>query len=105
MPPKIAFRRAGPLQMAHDVALYEGEPVVAVAAVDRYVAMTRAKDHLHLIVPQRFYVHAQVMHGDRHVYASRTRFIPERIAERFAVAGRGGRRGGGDLPGADDRRP
>src|SRR5207237_9474047 len=42
-----------------------------------YVAMTRAKDHLHLIVPQRFYVHAQALHGDRHVYASRTRFIPD----------------------------
>jgi DNA helicase-2/ATP-dependent DNA helicase PcrA len=48
-----------------------------------YVAMTRAKDHLHLVVPQRFYVHAQAVHGDRHVYASRTRFIPEVIAERF----------------------
>ena len=48
-----------------------------------YVAMTRAKDHLHLIVPQRFYVHAQAMHGDRHVYASRTRFIPDGLAERF----------------------
>jgi DNA helicase-2/ATP-dependent DNA helicase PcrA len=48
-----------------------------------YVAMTRAKDHLHLIVPQRFYVHAQATHGDRHVYASRTRFIPEAIAGFF----------------------
>jgi DNA helicase-2/ATP-dependent DNA helicase PcrA len=48
-----------------------------------YVAMTRAKDHLHLIVPQRFYVHAQAAHGDRHVYASRTRFIPEAIAGFF----------------------
>ena len=25
-----------------------------------YVAMTRAKDHLHLLVPQRFYVHQQI---------------------------------------------
>ena len=48
-----------------------------------YVAMTRAKDHLHLIVPQRFYVHAQAADGDRHVYASRTRFIPESIARCF----------------------
>jgi DNA helicase-2/ATP-dependent DNA helicase PcrA len=44
-----------------------------------YVAMTRAKDHLHLVVPQRFYVHSQAAHGDRHVYASRTRFIPDTI--------------------------
>jgi DNA helicase-2/ATP-dependent DNA helicase PcrA len=41
-----------------------------------YVAMTRAKDVLHLMVPQRFFTHGQRAQGDRHVYASRTRFIP-----------------------------
>ena len=44
-----------------------------------YVAMTRAKDHLHLVVPQRFFAHGQHSQGDRHVYASRTRFIPEKL--------------------------
>jgi DNA helicase-2/ATP-dependent DNA helicase PcrA len=44
-----------------------------------YVAMTRAKDHLHLIVPQRFYAHSQRSNGDRHLYVSRTRFIPAGI--------------------------
>jgi DNA helicase-2/ATP-dependent DNA helicase PcrA len=44
-----------------------------------YAAMTRAKDHLHLIVPQRFYAHSQRSNGDRHVYATRTRFIPAGI--------------------------
>src|SRR6516162_3582006 len=44
-----------------------------------YVAMTRAKDDLHLIVPQRFFTHGQRSQGDRHVYASRTRFIPEML--------------------------
>src|SRR3982074_1548018 len=39
-----------------------------------YVAMTRAKEHLHLLIPQRFYPHNQVKSGDRHVYASRSRF-------------------------------
>ncbi|NMF88016.1 ATP-dependent helicase [Aromatoleum petrolei] len=48
-----------------------------------YVAMTRAKDALDLIVPQRFHVSQQPGRGDRHVYASRTRFIPNRILERF----------------------
>lgn len=48
-----------------------------------YVAMTRAKDGLHLITPQRFFVHGQASRGDRHVYASRTRFIPDHILERF----------------------
>jgi DNA helicase-2/ATP-dependent DNA helicase PcrA len=40
-----------------------------------YVAMTRARDELHLIVPQRFFVTQQAKHGDRHLYAQRTRFI------------------------------
>ena len=48
-----------------------------------YVAMTRAKDHLHLIVPQRFYAHQQRGNGDRHMYALRTRFIPDGITDRF----------------------
>jgi len=48
-----------------------------------YVAMTRAKDDLHLMVPQRFFVHGQAAKGDRHMYASRTRFIPERLLPMF----------------------
>jgi DNA helicase-2/ATP-dependent DNA helicase PcrA len=48
-----------------------------------YVAMTRAKDDLHLIVPQRFFVHGQHARGDRHLYASRTRFIPEKLLGLF----------------------
>jgi DNA helicase II / ATP-dependent DNA helicase PcrA len=48
-----------------------------------YVAMTRAKDDLHLIVPQRFFVHGQSAQGDRHLYASRTRFIPEALLSLF----------------------
>jgi DNA helicase-2/ATP-dependent DNA helicase PcrA len=51
-----------------------------------YVAMTRAKDDLHLIVPQRFFTHGQPKQGDRHVYASRTRFIPERLLGLFERA-------------------
>ncbi|MGO9237609.1 MAG: ATP-dependent helicase, partial [Methylocella sp.] len=48
-----------------------------------YVAMTRAKDDLHLIVPQRFFTHGQNAQGDRHVYASRTRFIPNGLLGLF----------------------
>ena len=40
-----------------------------------YVAMTRARDELHLLVPQRFFVTQQTKHGDRHLYAQRSRFI------------------------------
>jgi DNA helicase-2/ATP-dependent DNA helicase PcrA len=48
-----------------------------------YVAMTRARDHLHLIVPQRFYVTQQAVRGDRHLYAGRTRFISAAEARAF----------------------
>jgi DNA helicase-2/ATP-dependent DNA helicase PcrA len=48
-----------------------------------YVAMTRAKDNLQLIVPQRFFTHGQNAQGDRHVYASRTRFIPDSLLGLF----------------------
>jgi DNA helicase-2/ATP-dependent DNA helicase PcrA len=47
-----------------------------------YVAMTRAKDHLHLVVPQRFFAHQQ-RGGDRHMYAACTRFIPAAIRQHF----------------------
>ncbi len=48
-----------------------------------YVAMTRARDHLHLVHPLRFFTREQHRHGDRHVYAPRTRFIPDAILDRF----------------------
>ncbi|MGH8781523.1 ATP-dependent helicase [Paraburkholderia sp.] len=48
-----------------------------------YVAMTRAKEDLHIVVPQRFYVHNQTHLGDRHVWASRTRFIPAGLLPHF----------------------
>jgi DNA helicase-2/ATP-dependent DNA helicase PcrA len=48
-----------------------------------YVAMTRAKDSLHLVVPQRFFATGQRSLGDRHVYASRTRFIPAALLPLF----------------------
>jgi len=51
-----------------------------------YVAMTRAKQHLHLIVPQRFYVTQQRKFGDRHLYGSLTRFIPAEVATSFERA-------------------
>ncbi|MEZ2132219.1 MULTISPECIES: ATP-dependent helicase [unclassified Sinorhizobium] len=52
-----------------------------------YVAMTRARDGLDLVVPQRFFTHGQNAQGDRHVYASRTRFIPATLLQFFEVCG------------------
>lgn len=48
-----------------------------------YVAMSRARDHLHLVHPLRFYVREQHRHGARHVYAPRTRFLPDALLDRF----------------------
>jgi DNA helicase-2/ATP-dependent DNA helicase PcrA len=48
-----------------------------------YVALTRARDHLHVMVPHRFYVTRQSAMGDRNVYASRTRFIAEPMVPQF----------------------
>ena len=67
-----------------------------------YVAMTRAKQHLHLIVPQRFYVTQQRSFGDRHLYGSLSRFIPPEVALCFERTGPGVRpddtTGGHDEP-------
>ncbi len=52
-----------------------------------YVAMTRARDQLDVIVPQRFFVHGQRSNGDRHLYAARTRFIPSGLLEYFECCG------------------
>lgn len=51
-----------------------------------YVAMTRAKDSLALITPQRFFTGGQNQQGDRHVYAARTRFIPATLLQFFETA-------------------
>lgn len=51
-----------------------------------YVGMTRAKDSLTLITPQRFFTSGQHAQGDRHVYAARTRFIPATLLQFFETA-------------------
>ncbi|MCA0241199.1 MAG: ATP-dependent helicase [Proteobacteria bacterium] len=48
-----------------------------------YVAMTRARERLHLLLPQRFYVTQQRSRGDRHLYAGRSRFIPPALDPLF----------------------
>jgi ATP-dependent DNA helicase UvrD/PcrA len=48
-----------------------------------YVAMSRARDHLHLVQPLRFHVKGQPRHGDAHVFAARSRFLPDAILDRF----------------------
>ena len=44
-----------------------------------YVAMTRAKNDLHLIAPLKYYVANQPRNGDRHVYGARSRFLTRAV--------------------------
>ena len=46
-----------------------------------HVAMTRAKDELDLIVPQRLFMYQQ--NDDQHAYARMSRFIPKSIHHAF----------------------
>jgi DNA helicase-2/ATP-dependent DNA helicase PcrA len=48
-----------------------------------YVAMTRAREQLHLVVPNRFFIKQQAQMGDRHVYAQRTRFISPAMLKHY----------------------
>ena len=48
-----------------------------------YVAMTRAKEQLHLVVPNRFFIKQQAQMGDRHVYAARSRFITPAMLKHY----------------------
>src|SRR6185295_9870608 len=44
-----------------------------------YVAMTRAKDELHLIAPLKYYISSQARSGDAHVYGAKSRFLTSRV--------------------------
>jgi DNA helicase-2/ATP-dependent DNA helicase PcrA len=63
-----------------------------------YVAMTRARDTLHVVHPQRYFVHQQRRYGDTHLYAPRTRFIPDELLPKFHRVAHG-------TPAPSDERP
>ncbi len=48
-----------------------------------YVAMTRAKQSLSLLVPLRYHVTQQRRDGDKHVYGARSRFVTDRLLATF----------------------
>lgn len=48
-----------------------------------YVAMTRAKQHLHLIAPFKYYIPQQPRAGDAHVYGARSRFMTDALLACF----------------------
>ena len=48
-----------------------------------YVAMTRAKEHLYLVQPIKFFRTQQHRYGNGHMFAARSRFLPEDILPLF----------------------
>ena len=62
-----------------------GDDELVVSRLPPNLAQHFGKDELHLVIPQRFYVHQQARQGDRHLYAARTRFIPREIVHHFDI--------------------
>jgi DNA helicase-2/ATP-dependent DNA helicase PcrA len=48
-----------------------------------YVAMTRARNELHLCAPLRFMVTQQPRNGDAHVYGAKSRFMTDKLLDCF----------------------
>jgi len=48
-----------------------------------YVAMTRARNELHLCAPLKFAVTQQPKNGDAHVYGAKSRFMTDKVLDSF----------------------
>ena len=48
-----------------------------------YVAMTRARNELHLCAPLKYAVTQQSKHGDAHVYGAKSRFMTDKVLDCF----------------------
>jgi DNA helicase-2/ATP-dependent DNA helicase PcrA len=48
-----------------------------------YVAMTRARNELHLCAPLKYQVTQQARDGDRHVYGAKSRFMTDKVLDTF----------------------
>jgi DNA helicase-2/ATP-dependent DNA helicase PcrA len=46
-----------------------------------YVAMTRARNELHLCAPLKFQVTQQIRLGDKHIYGGKSRFITDKVMD------------------------
>ena len=70
-----------------------------------YVAMTRARQSLHLLAPLRYHVTQQRRDGDRHVYGARSRFVTDALMNTMNKTFRGRRDsdGGGLHPATDKK--
>ena len=73
------------------------------AAIDEerrllYVAITRARNSLHLIEPQRYHVTQQPRYGDAYVHGARSRFLTEPVLRCLQRAGPPARESGSPAP-------
>jgi ATP-dependent DNA helicase UvrD/PcrA len=64
-----------------------------------YVALTRARDELHVCFPLRYH-RSNRGYEDRHWYAQLTRFLPEEVRTRFRLETTYAEGEGGERPGA-----
>jgi DNA helicase II / ATP-dependent DNA helicase PcrA len=48
-----------------------------------YVAMTRARNELHMCAPLKFPLTSQPKNGDAHVYGARSRFVTDKLLKCF----------------------
>jgi DNA helicase-2/ATP-dependent DNA helicase PcrA len=62
-----------------------------------YVAITRARDNLHLIEPQRYFVTQQPRYGDAYVHGARSRFLSAAVLARLDQVGAAGSQGANGL--------
>jgi len=58
-----------------------------------YVAMTRARNELHLCAPLKYQIPGQARDGDKHVYGGKSRFMTERVLETCERTAYSSRRG------------
>jgi len=66
-----------------------------------YVAMTRARNELHLCAPLKYQVTQQAKDGDGHVYGAKSRFMTDKVLSFFEQTTFRSRRGAGNLHAAD----
>ena len=62
-----------------------------------YVALTRARDELHVMFPRRYYLRPNGL-GDAHGYAQLTRFLPEKVRRHFEESTEGAPQHGEPTP-------
>ncbi len=62
-----------------------------------YVAMTRARNELHLCAPLKYSVTQQGRDGDKHIYGAKSRFMTDRVLECFEKISLRNERGRGIL--------